>query len=133
MSILLLKILFVLSMWIYFIFEGLTEGIGTSNNPNLETKKQQDKYHLLRLGENLGVIIAVHLLFIFFKAYYMIGLFWLTVPSGLGLYEIAFSWIKYKNLLYNKASKWLFIPHPPGWVSIIVVVLFILIKCLVII
>lgn len=118
-----MKPLFILAVWLYFIFEGLTEGMST-DNIKFNDKRIADKYHLLRCGENLGIIIAVHILMIAGNLKAMIPIFWLSVASGLGLYEMAFSWLKYGNPLHNKTSKWLFIPHPPGWVSYAAFIIF---------
>ena len=111
------KILFILAGWIYFIFEGITE---TEANPIPE---KDDWYHRMRVCENIGLVIAFHIIFLATGRYDYIPLFWLTTTSGLSLYEFAFSWVQYGNPLYNKTSLWLGIPHPKGrtWVVIFVV------------
>jgi hypothetical protein len=124
------KILFILAMWIYFVFEGVTEGMATSGK-QFEDKAYQNRYHIFRLLENFGVILGVHVLIFAGKTWEMLPIFWLSVGSGLGLYEMAFSWIKYKNPLHNKTSHWLGIHHPPGWVSLLAFVLFAATKVLV--
>ena len=108
------KILFILAGWGYFIYEGITE---TEANPSPE---KDDWYHRMRLRENAGLVIAFHIIFIAFKAYAWIPLFWLTTTSVLSLYEFAFSRVKYGNWLHNKTSLWLCIKHPKGWVWIVV-------------
>ena len=113
------KILFILAGWGYFIFEGITEGFATQGE-QFTQKANQDWYHRMRLCENAGLVIAFHIIFIAFKAYAWIPLFWLTTTSGLSLYEFAFSRVKYGNWLHTKTSLWLGLKHPKGWVWLIV-------------
>lgn len=108
------KILFVLFGWLYFAFEGKTEGLSTKDNPNLKSEDQQDDYHIKRLFENAGIVGAILALITAAKFWLWIPLFVLVCISGLGLYEMAFSKEKYGDPLYNKTSKWLGIPHPKG-------------------
>ena len=105
-------------IWLYWIFEGLTEAIATDDNPNLYTKKQQDRYHIFRLVETLsifGIIWLINGSFPLFAVRYSV--------SGIALYEFAFSWLKYGNPLHNKKSKWFFIPHPKGWMWIVIFII----------
>ena len=51
--------------------------------------------------------------------------FWtaiLAIISGLVIYEMAYCYVSYGNLLYNKTSSWLGIPHPAGWIWIFAIV-----------
>jgi len=88
-------------------------------------KWYQDRYHVMRVLEQLSIILAVHVIFVYTELYYMIQIFWVASISGLGLYEMVFSKVKYDNWLYNKTSSWLFIKkHPKGWVSLVVFIVF---------
>ena len=104
------KILFILSGWLYFIFEGITETEVSTYNSN--------RYHIWRVFENLGIITAFHIVFITTALWRFIPLFWLTTLSGLCLYEMVFSLFRYGNPLYNKTSLWLGLKHPKGWMYI---------------
>ena len=108
--------LFILGVWIYFIFEGLTEGFTW----NRLTKTTPKVYHTWRVFENTGILIAFYSWMIIHPGFLF---FILVVISGLCLYEMAFSGYSYGNLLYNKTSKWLGIKHPKGYVWLIIFIL----------
>jgi hypothetical protein len=108
------QILFVIFGWLYFYFEGKTEGIGTKDNPNLNATEQQDDYHIKRILENAGIAGAISVIMIAAKFWLWIPLYILVCISGLGLYEMSFNKEKYGDPLYDKSSIWLGIPHPKG-------------------
>lgn len=108
------KVLFLFFGWIYFIFEGITEAIATKENPNLKTEIQQDNYHGYRAFEMAGIFFSVLVVMLAAGFYFWIPTLILVCGSGLGLYEMAFSWWSYDNPLFNKTSKWFGIPHPKG-------------------
>jgi len=108
------QILYVLFGWCYFIFEGITEAIATKDNSNLNTQTQQDNYHCYRILEMIGIFGAGLMVMLAAQLYLWITTLVLICVSGLGLYEMSFSWWSYGNPLYNKTSKWLGIKHPKG-------------------
>jgi len=102
--------LFIIFVWMYFMGEGVTEGFTWRD---LTYIMSPDEYHIWRLVENLGVLGAVYCYGVL-EHYHWI-FYTLTILSGLSVYEMAYNVTRYKKLLYNKTSKWFFIPHPPGW------------------
>ena len=103
------RIFFILSMWLYFICEGITEAFTWMEvhpfNPDI--------YHIFRIGENLGVLGVIIMFGVL--EHYKIRVSLLGLISGLSLYEMAYMGLMYNNILYNKTSLWLGIPHPKGW------------------
>lgn len=101
------KLIFIIVVWIYFIFEALTEAM------NWEVRADPHiKYHLFRLLENFGILLAF-LVIPNLRSYWKV--FILSITSGLSIYEMTFSWYIYGDPLYNKTSTWIIIPHPFGW------------------
>lgn len=104
----------IIFIWLYSIFEGLTEAF------TWDRKVSESKYHIWRIGENIGIIGALLWIRSHQIPLYILGIYFL---SGLSLYEMTYSWQKYKNPLYNKTSKWLGISHPKGWVWLVIFIL----------
>ena len=119
-----MKILFLAGLYIYWLFEGITEAIATTNNPFFATKSNQDEYHLYRILENLGIVIMICAICIGLHEWTWLFRTVLGSISGIAVYEMFFNLVKYNNPLHNKTSKWLFIPHPKGWVWIPIFVVF---------
>ena len=109
------KIFFTLSAWMYFIFEALTEAMTWTTrkgDPHI-------KYHLCRVGENAGIVIAL-LILIFalgkdkIKSWLSISFF--AITSGLPIYEFVMSKYMYGDWFYHRTSQWIIFKHPSPWV-----------------
>ncbi len=116
-------VIYVLAIWFYFFHEGITEGF-TWKNSKSNNHKNSRWYHLMRVRENVGILIAVLILIsIIIKAtgdWTFLWLFLFSMGSGLSVYEMIYSDYVYGDMLYNKTSKWIGIKHPKGWVWVVV-------------
>jgi len=109
--------LLILTYWIYFVGEGITEGLTWKANW-IAYLISPRTYHIWRIVENLGVTGAL------FIIYYCHPENWLIVSlpamvSGLIIYERLFCVARYNDFFYQKTSKWFGFPHPPVGLELI--------------
>lgn len=115
------QILYVLSFWVYFIGEGITEGL-TWKCDRYKDSINSFKYHFWRVVENLGIVGIIFLL-IFTKANLGIWIALLSASSGLCIYEFCFCSASYGNWKHKKTSKWFGVSHWSWQTGIIIILL----------
>jgi len=101
----LLKITFIIGFIYYFIGEGATEGKVMRHN---DSDWDGNVYHFWRFFvENAGILLAVLPLVYTLWGFWGIGLSFLTVSCGLGLYEMVYRHHCYGNWQKEKNSYWI--------------------------
>ena len=105
----------------HYICEGWTEAYHWLHHKDPVNYGKDDKhfvFHSWRTGEKILLALSQLILFSIFRWRFII-----VHAMGLSLYQMVYSWKFYKNPLYNKTSKFLFIKHPPGWVWLLTFVI----------
>ena len=116
----LVKIAFIIFKWIYWIGNGITEGM-TAKNGHWESQEDCDDYHMYRLFvEDLGVhgtsLILLIALFGFWRGVF---LYFATTIVGDRLYDFAFQWGCGRPLSFERTWTWKFrIPFTKKVISI---------------
>lgn len=129
-----LEILFTLAEVIYFHFESLCQQFTFTRTAGGK------KYHSWRIGENLGIIIAVHILLIIVKRLDLLPLFWLSTSMGLAWYEIFWNHNMYGSIWHQKEGYWdakflifnIKIRHPKGWFWVALFITCLIVRILII-
>ena len=115
------RILLILAYWLYFLGEGVTEGLTWKMGWEDFTANSRT-YHTWRVVENLGLIGVILLIGFVHPANWLI-ISLLSAVGGLIIYLRCFSYGRHDNFWHHSQSEWFGISKPNITIQIVIFII----------